>query len=52
MDKLEKLWEANDFNISLVKEEKHTLYEVLSNGIGKVKQKLALELREPGGANK
>jgi hypothetical protein len=52
MDKLEKLWEANDFIISLIKEEKHTLYEVLSNGIGKVKQKLALELREPGGANK
>jgi hypothetical protein len=52
MDKIEKLWEANSFIVSMIKDEKYALYEVLSNGIGTVKQKLALELREPGGANK
>ena len=52
MDKLEKLWAANDFIIGMIKEEKATLYEVLCMGIGKAKQTLALALREPGGAHK
>ena len=49
LDKLEALYKANDFIIGMIKEEKHTLYEVLTNGIGKVKQVLTLQLREPGG---
>jgi hypothetical protein len=49
LDKLEALYKANDFIIGMIKEERHTLYEVLTNGIGKVKQVLTLQLREPGG---
>ena len=52
LDKLDALYKANDFIIGMIKEEKPTLYEVLSNGIGKVKQVLTLQLREPGGGNK
>lgn len=52
LDKLDALFKANDFIIGMIKEEKPTLYEVLSNGIGKVKQVLTLQLREPGGGNK
>lgn len=52
LDKLDALYKANDFIIGMIKEEKPTLYEVLGNGIGKVKQVLTLQLREPGGAHK
>jgi hypothetical protein len=52
LDKLDALYKANDFIIGMIKEEKPTLYEVLGNGIGKVKQVLTLQLREPGGGNK
>jgi len=52
LDKLDALFKANDFIIGMIKEEKPTLYEVLGNGIGKVKQVLTLQLREPGGGNK
>lgn len=52
LDKLDALYKANDFIIGMIKEEKPTLHEVLGNGIGKVKQALALQLREPGGGNK
>jgi hypothetical protein len=52
LDKLDALYKANDFIIGMIKEEKPTLHEVLGNGIGRVKQALALQLREPGGAHK
>ena len=52
LDKLDALYKANDFIIGMIKEEKPTLHEVLGNGIGKVKQALTLQLREPGGGNK
>jgi len=52
LDKLDALYKANDFIIGMIKEDKPTLYEVLGNGIGKVKQVLTLQLREPGGGNK
>ena len=52
LDKLDALYKANEFIIGMIKEDKPTLYEVMSNGIGKVKQKLTLQLREPGGGNK
>jgi len=44
--KIEALHECNDFIIGMIKEESKGLYEVLSHGIGKVKQELTLALRE------
>jgi hypothetical protein len=45
-EKIDALFEANDFIIGMVKEESKGLYEVLSTGVGKVKQQLTLALRE------
>jgi len=44
--KIEALYECNDFIIGMIKEENRGLYEVLSHGLGKVKQELTLALRE------
>ncbi len=44
--KIEALFECNDFIIGMIKEESKGLYEVLSHGIGKVKQELTLALRD------
>lgn len=44
--KIEALFECNDFIIGMIKEENRGLYEVLSHGLGKVKQALTLALRE------
>jgi hypothetical protein len=45
-EKIDALFEANDFIIGMIKEESKGLYEVLSTGVGKVKQQLTLALRE------
>ena len=45
-EKIEALYEVNDFIIGMIKEESKGLYEVLSTGIGKVKQELTLALRD------
>jgi len=45
-EKIEALYEVNDFIIGYIKEESKGLYEVLSHGIGKVKQELTLALRD------
>ena len=45
-EKIEALYEVNDFIIGMIKEESKGLYEVLSHGIGKVKQELTLALRD------
>lgn len=45
LDRLEKLEQANDFVIGVIRQESKGTAELLSIGIGKVKQRLALELR-------
>lgn len=45
-EKIEALFEVNDFIIGMIKEESKGLYEVLSTGVGKVKQELTLALRD------
>ena len=45
-EKIDALFECNDFIIGMIKEESKGLYEVLSTGVGKVKQALTLALRE------
>jgi hypothetical protein len=45
LDKVDQLFECNEFIIDLIKHEKKSLYEVISTGIGKVKQDLTLALR-------
>lgn len=52
LEKLDALFDANKFIIDMIKGEKVGLYEVMSNGIGRIKQDLALQMREPGGALK
>lgn len=45
LDKVDQLFECNEFIIDIIKHEKKSLYEVISTGIGKVKQDLTLALR-------
>jgi len=45
LDRLQKLEEANDFVIGVIRQESKGTAELLAVGIGKVKQRLALELR-------
>jgi len=45
LDRLQKLEEANDFVIGVIRQESKGTAELLTVGIGKVKQRLALELR-------
>jgi hypothetical protein len=46
MMRLDKLEEANSFIIETIRHESKASYMLLSDGIGKVKQRLALELRK------
>lgn len=46
MMRLKQLEEANSFVIGVIREESKASYLLLTEGIGKVKQRLALELRE------
>jgi len=45
-EKIDALFSVNDFIVGIVKEESKGLYEVLSTGVGKVKQELTLALRD------
>jgi hypothetical protein len=46
LDKLDALFDCNEFVIHMIKDEKKSLYEVMTTGIGKVKQQLTLALRD------
>ena len=46
MSRLDQLEEANSFIIDTIRTETKASYMLLSDGIGKVKQRLALALRE------
>ena len=46
LNKLDALYEANEFIADMIRTEKAGLWQVMSTGIGKVKQELALALRD------
>lgn len=46
LDKLDALFDCNEFVIHIIKDEKKSLYELVTTGIGKIKQQLSLALRD------
>jgi hypothetical protein len=46
LNKLDALYECNEFIADMIRTEKPGLWQVMSTGIGKVKQELALALRD------